>query len=134
MDRKSLHKICLIVGAVFAFVNMLFNKDSVMWLELSGPVIIYLSFFLIRVIRIPQVILEFFMIVSVVLSYFYFYFYTYSIDIALVCLLYYIVILTLHKLRIFPFIQEDQESQIRLCQLIRIAPVDYLKEIIFEQE
>ena len=104
MDRKSLHKICLIVGAVFAFVNMLFNKDSVMWLELSGPVIIYLSFFLIRVIRIPQVILEFFMIVSVVLSYFYFYFYTYSIDIALVCLLYYIVILTLHKLRIFPFI------------------------------
>ena len=107
MDRKSLHKICLIVGAVFAFVNMLFNKDSVMWLELSGPVIIYLSFFLIRVIRIPQVILEFFMIVSVVLSYFYFYFYTYSIDIALVCLLYYIVILTLHKLRIFPFIYED---------------------------
>ena len=108
MDRKSLHKICLIVGAVFAFVNMLFNKDSVMWLELSGPVIIYLSFFLIRVIRIPQVILEFFMNVSVVLSYFYFYFYfyfyTYSIDIALVCLLYYIVILTLHKLRIFPFI------------------------------
>lgn len=102
MDRKSLHKICLIVGAVFAFVNMLFNKDSVMWLELSGPVIIYLSFFLIRVIRIPQVILEFFMNVSVVLSYFYFY--TYSIDIALVCLLYYIVILTLHKLRIFPFI------------------------------
>ena len=134
MDRKSLHKICLIVGAVFAFVNMLFNKDSVMWLELSGPVIIYLSFFLIRVIRIPQVILEFFMIVSVVLSYFYFYFYTYSIDIALVCLLYYIVILTLHKLRIFPFIYEDQESQIRLCQLIRIVPVDYLKEIIFEQE
>ena len=134
MDRKSLHKICLIVGAVFAFANMLFNKDSVMWLELSGPVIIYLSFFLIRVIRIPQVILEFFMIVSVVLSYFYFYFYTYSIDIALVCLLYYIVSLTLHKLRIFPFIQEDQESQIRLCQLIRIAPVDYLKEIIFEQE
>lgn len=105
MDRKSLHRICLIVGAVFAFANMLFNKDSVMWLELSGPVIIYLSFFLIRVIRIPQVILEFFMIVSVVLSYFYFY--KYSIDIALVCLLYYIVILTLHKLRIFPFIYED---------------------------
>ena len=105
MDRKSLHKICLIVGAVFAFANMLFNKNSVMWLELSGPVIIYLSFFLIRVIRIPQVILEFFMNVSVVLSYFYFY--TYSIDIALVCLLYYIVILTLHKLRIFPFIYED---------------------------
>ena len=104
MNKKSLFRIGLILGAVLSYTNMLFNKESVMWLELSGPFIIYISFFLIRVIRIPQLILEFFMIVSVVLSYFYFYFYTYSIDIALVCLLYYIVILTLHKLRIFPFI------------------------------
>lgn len=101
MDRKSLHKICLILGAVFAFANMLFNKDSVMWLELSGPVIIYFSFFLIRVIRIPQIILEFIMILTVALSS------KYTIEIALLCLVYYIGILILHKLRIFPFIYED---------------------------
>ena len=105
MNKKSLFRIGLMFGAVFAYTNMLFNKESVMWLELSGPVIIYLSFFLIRVIRIPQLILEFFMILSVVLSYLYFP--KYSIDIALVCFFYFIVILTLHKLRIFPFIYED---------------------------
>ena len=102
MDRKSLHKICLIVGAVFAFANVLFNKDSVMWLELSGPVIIYLSFFLIKVIRIPQIVLEFIMILTVALSS------KYTIEIALLCLVYYMGILTLHKLRIFPFIHEER--------------------------
>ena len=105
MNKKSLFRIGLILGAVLSYTNMLFNKESVMWLELSGPVIIYISFFLIRVIRIPQLILEFFMILSVVLSYLYFP--KYSIEIALVCFFNFIGILILHRLRIFPFIYED---------------------------
>lgn len=48
MNKKSLFRIGLILGAVLSYTNMLFNKESVMWLELSGPFIIYISFFLIN--------------------------------------------------------------------------------------
>lgn len=46
MNRKVLYQIGIGLGAVFSFANTLFNKDHIQWLEYSGPVIIYISFFL----------------------------------------------------------------------------------------
>lgn len=105
MNRKVLYQIGIGLGAVFSFANMLFNKDHIQWLEYSGPVIIYISFFLIRVIRIPQIILEFIIIITVILSSFYLT--KYTIEIVFICFFYFITISILHILKICPLTRED---------------------------
>lgn len=93
------------LGAVFAIYNMLFNKDNDNSLiALSAPIIIYVSLFSIRIIRIPQIIFEIFLIIMVVLSMSYLS--KYFLIIVLGALAYWLIICFLHFFRIWPLIEE----------------------------
>lgn len=93
------------LGAVFAIYNMLFNKDNDNYLiALSAPIIIYVSIFSIRIIRIPQIIFEIFLIIMVVLSMSYLS--KYFLIIVLGALAYWLIICFLHFFRIWPLIEE----------------------------
>lgn len=103
--RQFFYRIGIILGAIFTYLNMIFNNsnDSIL-LELSAPIIIYISLFAIRIIRIPQIIFEFFLILVVYLSIDHFS--KYFIIIIFIALSYWFTILALHFFRIWPLVED----------------------------
>ena len=67
--RPFFYTIGIILGAVFANYNIIFNKDNEnLTIAFASPVIIYISLFSIRIIRIPQIIFEFLLFLLMFLS------------------------------------------------------------------
>ncbi len=103
--RPFFYTIGIILGAVFANYNIIFNKDNEnLTIAFASPVIIYISLFSIRIIRIPQIIFEFLLFLLMFLS-------TnclskYFVIIALGGSLYWVTIFALHVLRIWPLVKE----------------------------
>lgn len=103
--RPFFYTLGISLGAVFAIYNMIFNKDNDNYIiALSAPIIIYVSLFSIRIIRIPQVIFEIFLIILLFLSMSYLS--NYFLIIVLGVLIYWIIICVLHFFRIWPLIEE----------------------------
>lgn len=107
MKNKKLlfYRIGITLGVIFAFINMLINSanDNVL-LAISSPLIIYISLFGIRVIRIPQILFEFLLFLLMFLSIDYLS--KYFLIIVLSAGLYWFIILSLHFFRIWSFVEE----------------------------
>ncbi|MGL5258077.1 MAG: hypothetical protein ACRC76_13695 [Proteocatella sp.] len=103
--RQLFYRIGIILGTLLAFINMLFNSanDNVL-LAMSAPVIIYISLFGIRVIRIPQIVFEFLLFLLMFLSIDYLS--KYFLIIVLISVLYLFIVLALHFFRIWSFVEE----------------------------
>lgn len=103
--RQLFYRIGITLGAIFANLNIIFNRnnDNVL-LAMSAPVIIYISLFGIRVIRIPQIIFEFLLFLLMFLSIDYLS--KYFLIIVLISVLYLFIVLALHFFRIWSFVEE----------------------------
>lgn len=103
--RPVFYKVGIFFGAIFLYYDIIFNKDNEnLTIAFAAPVIIYISLFSIRIIRIPQIIFEFLLFLLMFLSTNYLS--KYFVIIALGGSLYWVIVFALHVLRIWPLVKE----------------------------